>query len=150
MSFRAPRHRDCTQWLSCQNSILSCCTTQTNKTPPHHAIEQLDCRHASTKQRPYHTFGRRDDTTLLLLIRSLATTLPYPTATSSSFTYCAAAAPSSSLTMSSSTIYWRPSRHANTNTAGPRRYNRGISSSSAGTSRYNSKIQDRLTTPQQK
>lgn len=50
-------------------------------------------------------------------------TLPYPTATSSSPMYCAAAAPSSSFTMTSSTIYWRPSRRANTNTAGPRRYN---------------------------
>ena len=66
-------------------------------------------------------------------------TLPYPTATSSSPMYCAAAAPSSSFTMTSSTIYWRPSRRANTNTAGPRRYNHGTSSSSAGTSRYNSR-----------
>ena len=59
MSFRAPRHRDCTQWLSCQNSILSCCTTQTNTTPPCHRTTRLPSCINKTKAISYLRTTRR-------------------------------------------------------------------------------------------
>ena len=59
MSFRAPRHRDCTQWLSRQNSILSCCTTQTNTTPPCHRTTRLPSCINKTKAISYLRTTRR-------------------------------------------------------------------------------------------
>ena len=60
MSFRAPQHSGCPV-----RRIAFYHTVPPRPTRRHNAIEQQDCRHSSTRQRPYHTFGRRDDTRYL-------------------------------------------------------------------------------------
>ena len=77
MSFRAPRHRDCTQWLSRQNSILSCCTTQTNTTPPCHRTTRLPPFINKTKAISYLRTTRRHYLTTSHLLSCHYPTLPH-------------------------------------------------------------------------